>query len=67
MPKTVEDAYEIDKKTGTKCWARAIEKELKNVQLAFNILEKDESVPVGFQHIDFHWVFDIKMDFTRKA
>ena len=30
-------------------------------------MEKGESVPVGFQHIDCHWVFDIKMDFTRKA
>eukprot|EP00957_Ditylum_brightwellii_P023711 1789369-Ditylum_brightwellii.AAC.1 len=48
-------------------WVRAIEKEFRNVQLAFNILEKDESVPVGFQHIDCHWIFDIKMNFTRKA
>eukprot|EP00957_Ditylum_brightwellii_P103072 7854793-Ditylum_brightwellii.AAC.1 len=63
----VEEAYEIDKKTGIDFWVRAIEKEFRNVHLAFNILEKDESVTVGFQHIDCHRVFDIKMDFTRKA
>eukprot|EP00957_Ditylum_brightwellii_P040554 3069084-Ditylum_brightwellii.AAC.1 len=62
-----EEAYKIDKKTGTDFWARAIEKEFRNVQPALNILEKDESILVGFQYIDCHWVFDIKMDFTRKA
>eukprot|EP00957_Ditylum_brightwellii_P082064 6239967-Ditylum_brightwellii.AAC.1 len=63
----VEETYEIDKKTGTDFWARATEKEFINVQPTFNIFEKDESVLVGFQHINCLWVFDIKMDFPRKA
>jgi len=29
--------------------------------------EDGETAPVGSTHIDIHMVFDIKMDFTRKA
>ena len=41
---------------------------MQNVCVAFKILADDESVPIGYQKIQCHMVFDIKMeDFTRKA
>ena len=40
---------------------------MKNVMPAFTFLEQDEKVPIGYQHIDCHMIFDVKMDFTRKA
>ena len=68
MPKTVQEALAIDKKLGNTFWADSIAKEMKNVRVAFKILSDDQSVPIGYQKIPCHMVFDIKMeDFTRKA
>jgi Reverse transcriptase (RNA-dependent DNA polymerase) len=60
-------ALEIDRATGTDLWRRAIEKELLNVKPAFQIVEEDVKVPVGYQFIKCHMIFDVKMDFSRKA
>ena len=38
-----------------------------NVGVAFQILENDESLPVGWKPSSGHIVWDVKMDFTRKA
>jgi hypothetical protein len=51
VPKRVKEALEIDKATGTNLWRHAIEKEMTNVQPAFQILEDDEVVPEGQQFI----------------
>ncbi|MGH7954663.1 MAG: hypothetical protein ACREOZ_01755, partial [Gloeomargaritales cyanobacterium] len=67
MPRNVEEALQIDKDTGTDMWYRAIQKEMKNVMPTFQFVEKDDNVPVGYKWIPCHWVFDVKMDFTRKA
>ncbi len=67
MPKTVQEALEIDRESGTDLWKRAIEKEMKNVAVAFKFLTSDETIPIGYQRIPLHFVFDVKMDFTRKA
>ena len=68
MPKSVKEAQELDKANGNTFWADAIAKELKNVRVAFRVLEKDESVPRGHQHVRCHMIFDVKMeDFRRKA
>ena len=39
VPKSVEEAYEIDRSTGTNHWTKAIEKEMKNVRVAFEKLD----------------------------
>ena len=46
---------------------RAIEKEMRNVMPAFRFLDESERVPIGYKWIPCHMVFDVKMDFTRKA
>jgi Reverse transcriptase (RNA-dependent DNA polymerase) len=40
---------------------------MKNVRLAFNIMEECVKPSVGYQCIPFHMIFDVTMDFTRKA
>ena len=40
---------------------------MKNNKIAFNILKEDEKVPIGHKQIRCHLIFDVKMDFTRKA
>ena len=68
LPKTVKEALDPDSMNSNTLWAAGIAKEMKNVCVAFKILADNESVPIGFQRIPCHMVFDIKMeDFTRKA
>ncbi len=67
MPKTIQEALAIDRETGTDHWRRAIEKEMKNVEIAFEFLDSGQAAPIGYQKIPLHFVFDVKMDFTWKA
>jgi hypothetical protein len=77
VPKTVEEAIQIDRETNTTFWTDAIKKEMEKVGVAFEFIENwtPEQVRqgiakgdfVGFQEIDCHMVFDVKMDLTRKA
>ena len=60
LPKDTYRAYKIDEETGTTFWKDAIEKEMKNVMVAFQILEDGEEVPPGYREITGHLVFDIK-------
>jgi hypothetical protein len=66
LPKSIEEAYEIDRETGTDHWHRAIIKEMKNNSVAFQLIE-EQDIPIGYQWIPCHMVFDIKLDLTRKA
>ena len=67
IPKTVERALEIDKETGTDFWAKALRLEMLKIFPAVKILDEGAQHPVGHQMIPCHIVFDVKMDFTRKA
>jgi hypothetical protein len=68
LPKTVEEALSIDKASNTTFWRDAITKEMKNVSITFDILEGGRKVPIGFQFVKCHFVFDIKLGtLIRKA
>jgi hypothetical protein len=67
IPKDVEDAYRIDRKNGNTFWRDAIAKEMYNVGVAFEVLEEGATAPAGWSKVTGHIVFDVKMDFTRKA
>jgi len=76
VPKSVEHAYEIDRVTGTSHWTKAIEKEMRNVRIAFEKIDdvteaemRTGKIRPGYSYCSTHMVFDIKMDgsFTRKA
>ena len=67
LPHSVEEALAIDARTGTDLWQKAIEKEMKNVRIAFSVSE-DGSIPVMHKEIKCHMIFDIKSDtLQRKA
>ena len=40
---------------------------MHNIGIAFQILDEHEHLPVGWSKVTGHLVFDVKMDFTRKA
>jgi hypothetical protein len=64
----VEEAFEIDRRTNTALWSDAIKKEMKNVRIAFDILEDGSLPPEDHQFVRCHMVFDVKMeDFCREA
>jgi hypothetical protein len=72
----VEEALKIDRTTNTDLWRKAINKEMAKVKVAWKTHDantpkevRDGKVPelTGFQEIGCHIIFDIKMDFTRKA
>ncbi len=67
LPKTVKEALEIDKRTGTTFWKDAIDKEMRNNALAFKF-NSDDKVPIGYKEIKCHMIFEIKMvGLVRKA
>ncbi|KAI2501269.1 Reverse transcriptase (RNA-dependent DNA polymerase) [Fragilaria crotonensis] len=73
---TVEEALTIDEETGTDFWRKALGKEMTKVKVAWKSADgispaqarsgKEPSM-IGFQEIRCHVIFDVKMDFTRKA
>ena len=68
IPKSVDEAHQIDKENGNTKWADAIAKEMKNVMVAFKMLGMGAPTPVGYQKIRCHIIFDVKMDnFKFKA
>jgi hypothetical protein len=67
VPRNVKRALEIDQETSSDLWKRAIEKEMHHVSCAFNILDEGAPKARMSKCIPCHMIFDIKMDFTRKA
>jgi Reverse transcriptase (RNA-dependent DNA polymerase) len=76
VPKSVQEALAIDEETGTDFWRRALNKEMTKVKIAWKAV--DGATPedvragrakqmIGYQEIKCHVIFDVKMDFTRKA
>ena len=68
VPRSVAEAYALDETNKNTFWADAIAKEMKDVKPAFKKLENGETVPIGYQRVNCHMIFDVKMeDFRRKA
>jgi Reverse transcriptase (RNA-dependent DNA polymerase) len=75
LPKSVEEAFQIDRETGTSQWRQAIEKEMLNVRAAFAVFiggtmrdVMERRALVGYTKINCHMIFDVKMEsLTRKA
>ena len=40
---------------------------MSNIGVAFKILDPGENPPIGFTKSSGHMIYDVKMDFTRKA
>jgi hypothetical protein len=74
LPHTVDEALAIDKQTGTDYWTKAIDKELAKIKVSWEARD-DLTVEevragkglIGYTEIRCHMIFDVKMDFTRKA
>ena len=61
LPTSIAHAKELDRLSGYPHWSNALVKEMTNVGVAFEVLPEGLKAPPG------HLVWDLKMDFTRKA
>ena len=67
IPTSVDHAMEIYSKNGNTMWKDALAHEMYNVGVAFEILEEGQKAPPGWNKASGHLIWDVKMDFTRKA
>ena len=67
VPRDVTHARELDRLNGNTLWMDALKKEMYNVGVAFEVLDEGASAPKGWHKVTGHIVWDVKMDFTRKA
>ena len=67
VPTSVDHARAIDASNGNNLWMQAIDKEMKQVAVASEIFDEGTSPPVRWSKSSGHLVFDVKMDFSRKA
>ena len=67
IPGDVGHAHEIDSRNGNTMWRDTLEKEMYNIRVAFEILDEGAHAPHGWKQVTRHLVWDVKMDFTRKA
>jgi hypothetical protein len=67
VPKIWDDCVRLYKENDNTLW-QEVRNEIKNVRIAFKILNGEESVRPTYQEIRCHMIFDVKMeDFRRKA
>ena len=67
IPTSVEHAREIDRRNKHRAWQDVIEPEMKNVGVAFKILESGEHVSPEYAKSSGHLVFDVCMIFQCKT
>ena len=68
LPQMVHEACAIDENNSKIFWQDAIWKEIEYLKIAFQIIPKGNKPVNGFQYINCHMVFHIKMEkFQRKA
>ena len=63
----MDHAKQIDASNSNRFWKEAFDKEIANVAFAFEILYEVKPAPIAWTKDSGHLVFDVKMDFTRKA
>jgi hypothetical protein len=67
LPTSISHSLVLDKQNGDTFWRDALSKEMHNVGIAFQVLPDGKDKPVGWSKVTGHIIFDVKMDFTRKA
>ena len=70
IPKSVKEAFDIDKQNGNSYWRDAINEEMEKIKRdAVKVHDGDPKGLVGYQQISGHIIFDVKLgeNFRRKA
>ena len=67
IPRTVAEALKLDEINGNSYWRDAINREMMNLKVAFDILEDEVPMTPGYSKASGHIVFDVRMTLERKA
>jgi phosphatidate phosphatase APP1 len=67
VPTSLVRAKELDRINGNTLWTNALKLEMHNVGVAFEVLEDGKNSAQGSTKASGHIIWDLKMDFTRKA
>ena len=67
IPTSIKHALEIDRINRNTFWRDALELEMMNMGIAFDILDDNDLVPPVCSKVTGHVIFDCKMDMTRKS
>ena len=65
--RTVKEALQLEARNGNKFWNDAIDREMVNLKVAFDILENDTPMTPGYKRSSGHMIFDVRMTLERKA
>jgi hypothetical protein len=67
LPRDIADARNLDRINGNTLWMDALHKEMNGVMIAFEPQPEGETHVPGYKKIPGFIIWDVKMDFTRKA
>lgn len=67
MPTNIENAKKLDSNNGNDFWVQAIKKGMHDAWISFEIIDDGISMHIGHKKVTCYLVFDVKMEFTRKA
>jgi hypothetical protein len=66
VSKSWDDCVKLDKENDNNLLQDAVRKKMKNVRVAFKIINGEESVPPTYQEIHCHMICDVKMEYFRR-
>jgi hypothetical protein len=67
IPVTLDHAFKLDRENGNTLWRDGLAKEMLNIGITFEILPEGQQPPPTWKKVTGHLVWDVKMDFSRKA
>ena len=67
IPTSITESYDIDTENGNTLRRDAIKRKMENVSVAFEVLEDGKKPSAAHKQAPFHMIYDIEIDFTRKA
>ncbi len=70
IPRSIQEAYTLDKENGNTLWRDAIQKEvnlLTEIYPSFRVPDNPDEITKEYQYIPILWVLDCKVDGRRRA
>jgi hypothetical protein len=67
VPVGIKHVMKTDTENENSLWKDALAKEMIEVGVAFEVLPEGKEAPPGWKNVTGHLVWDVKMNFTRKA
>ena len=64
---TIEHARKLDRKNGNTLYMTTLQKEMGDLMIAFEMKNSGEKAPPGWHKATGQVIWDVKMDFMRKA